>query len=119
MKLIVREAESAALGADVASRAALITSRLGTVETERAIRRIDEAPLAQMRTVLRAVDVVEISPDVMQQAAALPPVELRTLDAVHLATLQLLGAANLDVITYDERLAEAARRHGFVVVQPR
>lgn len=104
--------------ADVVRRPGLITSRLGAVETERAIRRLPSPPLTEMRVVLDTVDLVEISPALMTQAAALAPPELRTLDAIHLATLLLVGAANLDVITYDDRLATAARQHGFTVVRP-
>jgi predicted nucleic acid-binding protein len=115
VKLIVQEAESPALRADVAARPALITSRLGTVEAERAVRRAPRPPLVQMRAVIDTVDVIELSPSLMTHAASLAPAELRTLDAIHLATLLLLGAAELDVITYDERLAAAARQHGFTV----
>jgi predicted nucleic acid-binding protein len=118
VKLIVREPDSVALRADVVRRPGLITSRLGAVEAERAIRRTDPPPLAEMRTVLDTVDLIELSPALMVQAAALAPVDLRTLDAIHLATLLLVGAADLDVITYDDRLAAAARQHGFTVVQP-
>lgn len=118
VKLIVREAESDVLRADVAARPRPISSRLGAVETERAIRRASPLPSAVMREVLDTVDLIELSPPLMARAGALTPVELRTLDAIHLATLLLLGAADLDVVTYDDRLATAARQHGFTVLQP-
>jgi hypothetical protein len=119
VKLVVREAESAALRADLHGRSGLVTSRLGVVEAERAIRRTTAPPPAEMRAVFDTVDIVELSPSLMAQAGALTPVELRTLDAIHLATLLLLGAADMDVVTYDDRLVAAARQHGFTVVQPR
>jgi predicted nucleic acid-binding protein len=118
VKLVVREAESGALRADLHGRSGLATSRLGVVEAERAIRRTMAPPLAEMRAVFDTVDIVEVSPSLMAQAGALTPVQLRTLDAIHLATLLLLGAADLDVVTYDDRLVAAARDHGFTVVQP-
>jgi uncharacterized protein len=71
-----------------------------------------------MRAVFDTVDVIEISPALLTQAATITPTELRTLDAIHLATLLLVGSDDLDVITYDSRLAAAARQHGFVIVQP-
>lgn len=95
-----------------------MTSRLGVVETERAIRRTRPAPLAEMRAVLESVDVIELSPELMSRAAGLTPVALRTLDAIHLATLLMLGSSELDVVTYDDRLLSAVRQYGFPVRQP-
>lgn len=118
MKLIVAEAESRALRMDVIRRPGLMTSRLGVVETERAIRRTKPAPLTEMRAVLESVDVIELSPELMTRAAGLTPVELRTLDAIHLATLLMLGSTELDVVTYDDRLLSAVRQRGFAVRQP-
>ena len=118
VKLVVHEAESEALRADLHGRSSLVTSRLGVVEAERAIRRTTTPPFAEMRVVFETVDVVEVSPSLMAQAGSLTPVALRTLDAIHLATLLLLGAADLDAVTYDDRLVAAARQHGFTVVQP-
>jgi uncharacterized protein len=118
VKLVVREAESATLRADLRLRPALISSRLGAVETERAIRRTDPSLTAQLRAVLEVVDLIELTPALLAQAATLAPPDLRTLDALHLATLLLLGATEVDVITYDDRLAAAARGQGFTVVRP-
>jgi uncharacterized protein len=95
-----------------------MTSRLGVVETERAIRRTTPAPLTEMRAVLESVDVIELSPELMTRAARLTPVELRTLDAIHLATLLMLGSTEFDVVTYDDRLLSALKQHGFAVHQP-
>jgi uncharacterized protein len=47
----------------------------------------------------------------------LPP-ELRSLDAIHLATASLLGDSLGKVVTYDTRMAEAARGLGWSVVAP-
>jgi predicted nucleic acid-binding protein len=102
----------------VAARPRLISSRLGAVEAERAVRRVSPLPGAELREVLDTVDLIELSPPLMARAGALTPAELRTLDAIHLATLLLLGPADLDVVTYDDRLATAARQHGFTVLQP-
>jgi predicted nucleic acid-binding protein len=55
---------------------------------------------------------------VLRQAAALEPAELRTLDALHLASAMSLGD-DLDVlVAYDARLATAAADAGIEVVAP-
>jgi predicted nucleic acid-binding protein len=43
---------------------------------------------------------------------------LRSLDAIHLAAAQLLGADIEVLVTYDERMADAAALLGFVVEAP-
>jgi predicted nucleic acid-binding protein len=40
----------------------------------------------------------------------------RTLDALHLAAAERAGGRSLPVLTFDVRLAEAARRLGFAVL---
>ena len=52
------------------------------------------------------------------EAADLAPAALRTLDALHLAAAATLDLPSLDFITYDTRLAEAARCHGLTVLTP-
>ena len=46
------------------------------------------------------------------------PEALRSLDAIHLATAERLGADLGGLITYDDRLAHAARRLGLRVSSP-
>jgi predicted nucleic acid-binding protein len=47
------------------------------------------------------------------------PTELRSLDAIHLATAQLLGTDLARIVTYDERMADAAKAAGWTVATPR
>jgi predicted nucleic acid-binding protein len=47
------------------------------------------------------------------------PAELRSLDAIHLTTAQLLGEELGALVTYDDRMATAAKRLGLRIVQPR
>ena len=54
----------------------------------------------------------------LNAAGALAPVELRSLDAIHLATAQQIGNDLAAVVTYDERMAVAARVLGWRVAQP-
>jgi len=44
--------------------------------------------------------------------------ESDALDAIHLATAPSLGIPELPVVSYDDRLVEAARSEGLTVKQP-
>jgi predicted nucleic acid-binding protein len=91
------------------------------VEVFRAIARTssDPADLARGRDVLESFDLVPISDGVLTVAAALEPVRLRALDAIHLASALSIAAGLDSLVTYDERLAEAARLAGLRVEAPR
>lgn len=56
--------------------------------------------------------------EVRQEASTIGATTLRSLDAVHLATALAIGDEDLEFITYDPRLADAARAEGLTVVQP-
>jgi predicted nucleic acid-binding protein len=51
-------------------------------------------------------------------AATLEPAALRTLDAIHLASAMALTDELDAFVTYDDRLADAARSAGLPVVRP-
>jgi len=55
------------------------------------------------------VELIRISDRVLRHAGALKSVELRSLDAIHLATARLLQPGLRSIVTYDERMANAAR----------
>lgn len=61
---------------------------------------------------------MELTPDIRQQAEHLPPSELRALDAIHLATALSVADQIGAVLTYDVRLAGAARSAGLTVLAP-
>jgi predicted nucleic acid-binding protein len=68
--------------------------------------------------VLDAVAQVSIDRDLLARAAALEPPMVRTLDAIHLVSALELASADTEFVTYDERLAAAARSVGLTVVSP-
>ena len=120
VKLVTLESETSALEADAATRAGLLTSRLGVAEVRRAVRRAGTRRLLQQaEDVLEAFVVVEMTPAMFDRAGDLTPPALRTLDALHLVSALSLDLPALDFITYDARLADAARRHGLSVTVPR
>jgi uncharacterized protein len=74
-----------------------------------------EVPLAS--ELLDAVMMVPVNRAAVDSAARLTPPTLRSLDAIHLAAaLSIPGLTAL--LTYDDRLAEAARLHGVPVRRP-
>jgi predicted nucleic acid-binding protein len=117
VKLIVDEVESVALNRWYVEARRLLTSRVGIVETIRASSRRTCDPLHRDR-ILSDVEVIEFDRHVAGVAAALAPPLLRTLDAIHLATALALMPELDAFVTYDDRLAEAARSLGLPVVRP-
>lgn len=119
MKLVVAEPESRALENHLAHRAGLVSSYLAVTELTRAFRRaLSKKQLTQVDEVLGAVVLMDITPAILARAAELAPPQLRTLDAIHLATALSANDTALDFITYDVRLAKAAKAHGFTAVAP-
>ena len=118
-KLVVAEPESAALRHYVTRRGrTLFTSDLTRTELVRAVRRVDPTLAVAARDVLDAVTITTMSTDTFERAALLEPVTMRSLDALHLAAALALGDDLGAVITYDDRLAEAARAAGLHTVAP-
>lgn len=120
VKLVVPETESPALRSWLGSRAArAVTSDLARVELWRAVRRNAPEAARQAGALLDGVVTTGITREILDEAARLGPPELCSLDAIHLATALDLGRDLEGFVTYDERLAAAARSAGLVVVQPR
>jgi predicted nucleic acid-binding protein len=122
VKLATAEAETPALRAHLAQHRHLITSRLATVEVPRALKRrgaeSEAAGADAVRDVLELLELVELDEDVARLAPTLSPPTLRSLDAVHLASALAIGEELTEFITYDARLAAAARGAGLEVRAP-
>jgi len=120
LKLVSREEETSALEADLAHRDGLITSRLAALECRRAARRApNKQVLHTVEQILEAVYLLELTPAILEDAAAFDPPLLRSLDAIHLATALSVDDPTLELVTYDLRMAEAAARCGLRVAAPR
>jgi uncharacterized protein len=91
------------------------TSVVADVEVRQTLQRLKSLG-ADTEEHVRGFFVIELSKDIRDRAVILGT-KLRALDAIHLATAMALGD-DLDVVTYDDRLAAAAREHGLRVVQP-
>lgn len=118
VKLAVEEPESAALLRYLRRRRPLVTSALARTEVARALLPLGLEAVRRGLDVLSRIDAVRVNDRVLDAAGAMQPAELRSLDAIHLATAQLLGADLARIVTYDERMAEAAAVLGQTVVAP-
>lgn len=116
MKLLVEEAESAALvGELTTTRRRLAASWLLHAELHCAAgRHPDVLAHADLRGVLDAVTLVDITRGDLLAAASHAP--LRSHDAIHLATALRIGAD--EIATYDRELATAASALGLWVLSP-
>ena len=120
VKLVVEEKESAAARTFLAERPARrVSSALLRTESLRAVRHLGPDALATVREALRRVDLIGIDDRILDAAGTLEPGVLRTLDAIHLATALAVGDDLDAIVTYDDRMVEAARLIGLSTVTPR
>jgi uncharacterized protein len=96
----------------------LATSRVAVVEVLRAVGVANPQPKARAEAarLLDSCLLVDVDEALLRSAARLASREVRTVDAIHLASAQRLEPD--EVLAYDRRLAEAASREGFQVSQP-
>lgn len=118
VKLAVAEPESAALRRYLRRRRPLVSSALSRTEVGRALAPYGAVAVRRGPEVLARIDLVRVSDRLLEDAALLPPAELRSLDAIHLATAARLGASLARLISYDHRMSEAAQALGWTVVAP-
>ena len=119
VKLAIDEPESGPLRRHLRRRAQLTSSALARTEVLRALMDEGDAGLARGREVLGRLDLIRINDRVLNAAASLLPRELRSLDAIHLATALQLGDDVRQLVTYDERMADAAEGLGLRTASPR
>jgi len=74
--------------------------------------------LQHAEDVLDSFVLMDVTPSILKRAAMLDPPDLRTLDAIHVATALSLDLADLDFIAYDARLSRSARAHGLRTAAP-
>jgi predicted nucleic acid-binding protein len=121
VKLATPEAETDALRTALDHYDARTTNRLATVEVARALLRRGVATAAlttEIANTLRGLAIMELDPVIAEAAGRVGAPALRSLDAIHLASALALGQDLDVVVTYDTRLADAARAAGLEVVAP-
>lgn len=118
-KLVTIEAETAALQTWLAGLGGerLTTNRIGIVELTRMAARLGPEVSAEAYVLAQRLDKLDVIGATYSLAEHLPPVPLRTLDALHVASAA--QARNVTAfVTYDARMAEAAALAGLPVVAP-
>ncbi|MBS3182892.1 PIN domain-containing protein [Leucobacter manosquensis] len=97
-------------------RATFVSSRILELEMKRVLRResiaVDGADEFLSELALLAVDNRLIT-----EAAAIRP-HIKSLDALHLASAQRIGAGNVTIVTHDANMTTVADSLGFDVVDP-
>lgn len=125
LKRTVDEGESEAvedvLERHVDDEDVLVSSSLAWIEVSRALRsRLDgedqEVINEAIEDALSGIAERPVAADVVSLARRIAPNVLRSLDAIHLATAVLVDADVM--ITYDDRLAVAARHNDVTVSAP-
>src|SRR5215210_2726189 len=90
VKLAVREPESAALRSYLRRRRPWVSSAIARTEVLRALRPAGDRAVAAGRGVLTRCDLVRVNDRVLSIAGTMDPPDLRSLDAIHLATAERL-----------------------------
>lgn len=120
VKLIHPEPHSEALAAWLSARSGrlVVASALARTEAIRALRRSDPPALSHAPAVFDRVAFLPVDDRILAVAGDQPDPLLRTLDAIHLATVQVLGVPGLTVVSYDRRMLAAAGESGHGSVAP-
>ena len=121
MKLVQREAESEALRRYLRRNRLdeRVTSALARVEVVRAVRAGGTGAVAQARRQLARIHLVALDTALLDSAASIAGgMLLRSLDAIHLASAQLIGSDLRAILTYDQRMTDAATGVGLPTDAP-
>lgn len=120
VKFAVTEPESDALStwrAHLHTDDVLMTCELAVAEVVRAVRRVD-GDVAVALAHLDSLEQLVIDRDLVLAAGEVAPSSIRTLDAIHLAAALAPGEELRAVVTYDTRMADAARGLGIATLAP-
>lgn len=118
VKLAVAEKESLALRAYLRRRALLVVSALARTEVARALLPLGPTAVQRGHDVLSRLEIIRISDRILLEAGSLLPAEIRSLDAIHLATMLHLATSLRRLVTYDGRMAATASGLGIPSVAP-
>jgi uncharacterized protein len=115
VKMVLEEENSEALRCFLAGTPEFVSSEIARVELVRAVTRHRPDQLSKALEVLRKMRLVLLDRELLESAAGIQPLAVRSLDAIHLASALQLDAA---VVTYDARMQDAAQGLGLAVIAP-
>lgn len=119
VKLVRREDESEALIEALRGWEHRASSMLLRVEVLRAARVAGDRAVARADLLLRDLALLPLSEKVLEPAAGLRPAAVRTLDAIHICSALALGDDLGVLVTYDQRMLEAAAGAEIETLAPR
>ena len=119
LKLVVAEAETGRLELWMAERAGIprVSSRLLRIEMMRAVTRAAPHQISRANVVLSAIALLSMD-DVAPTAEVIGDKTLRSLDAIHLATVHEIRTDLSAFVCYDKRLQDSAHALGLPVEAP-
>jgi predicted nucleic acid-binding protein len=118
VKLVVREPESNALLRYLSLGHLQVTSSLARVEVVRAVRRHGRSAAARARELLDGLNQLALDDALLDHAAVIDSNDMRSLDAIHIASAQQLDDELHALVTYDEGMLTAAMALGLPVDRP-
>jgi hypothetical protein len=120
LKLVLSEPERPALEQVLSRWPDRISSVLLPIECRRIVLRAGNPPevVDRLEKELSGVTLIRLEEAVQTLAGAIGPPRLRSLDAIHLASALSIGDYPEAFVTYDDRLADAARAVGLNVLRP-
>ena len=117
LKLLIVERESVDLTDFIDFT--LKSSVLTRVEIIRVLHKITPEKIAQAQVILAGIDLTPLNPAILSAAENFAPaITLKSLDALHVASVIFLGAAVEGLITYDKATIKNAKELGITVVSP-
>jgi predicted nucleic acid-binding protein len=119
VKLVVAEPGSDELVAFLGERPVRVSCALARVEVVRAVYpQGPGAAVVRAREILKAVRLLRLDDQLLDDAASIDSRVLRSLDAIHLAAARQFGDRLREVVTYDRRMFDAATALGLTAVAP-
>jgi predicted nucleic acid-binding protein len=107
---------------ETAAEGTLTSSRLLEYEVWNRIhaRGFTQSHGQEVEAFLARVSLIDLSPEVIGRAVKPFPISVRTLDGLHLATIEFLraGGEDIELASFDRRLLVAARALGIAIYSP-
>ena len=117
LKLLIVEKESAALieFVDFTIKSSVVTR----VEVIRTLHKIAPEKIAEAQIILAGIDLTPVNPAILSVAENFAPsITLKSLDALHVATVLFLGNSVAGLISYDKQMIKNAKELGIKVISP-
>ena len=117
LKLLIVEKESVALTdfIDFTIKSSVLTR----LEVIRTLHKIAPEKIAEAQIILDGIDLTPVNPAILSVAENFShSITLKSLDAIHVATVIFLNKSVEGVITYDKAMIKNAKELGINVVSP-